>query len=305
MQSGAVTPGIGNSLRLAVVYGFGVALLFSNFYTVGQLGSFRNQLTSVTADLAAAKTEIANLKSTTVSSTKAAGRSLNAIRAELKDARSQAETATGQVKAGAVKRAEELTSELARRLVDEQARNERLQAQLKRDISHVEEATLKADSKLGEVSTEVVAVKSEVADNRRQLEKTVADLRRVKGDMGVQSGQIATNQKELNALKALGEKNYFEFDIKGREMSTIAGVKVVLKRTDPKKFRFTLDVYADDKRVEKKDRLVNEPVQFMVTKVRQPYSLEVNELYEIVVNEVGKDRIKGYLAAPRSTSPSL
>jgi DNA repair exonuclease SbcCD ATPase subunit len=300
-----VTPGIGNSLRLAVVYGFGVALLFSNFYTVGQLASFRNQLTSVTADLAAAKTEIANLKSTTVSSTKAAGRSLNAIRAELKDARSQAETATGQVKAGAVKRAEELTSELARRLVDEQARNERLQAQLKRDISHVEEATLKADSKLGEVSTEVVAVKSEVADNRRQLEKTVADLRRVKGDMGVQSGQIATNQKELNALKALGEKNYFEFDIKGREMSTIAGVKVVLKRTDPKKFRFTLDVYADDKRVEKKDRLVNEPVQFMVTKVRQPYSLEVNELYEIVVNEVGKDRIKGYLAAPRSTSPAL
>jgi predicted nucleic acid-binding Zn-ribbon protein len=300
-----VTPGIGNSLRLAVVYGFGVALLFSNFYTVGQLASFRNQLTSVTADLAAAKTEIANLKSTTVSSTKAAGRSLNAIRAELKDARSQAETATGQVKAGAVKRAEELTSELARRLVDEQARNERLQAQLKRDISHVEEATLKADSKLGEVSTEVVAVKSEVADNRRQLEKTVADLRRVKGDMGVQSGQIATNQKELNALKALGEKNYFEFDIKGRETSTIAGVKVVLKRTDPKKFRFTLDVYADDKRVEKKDRLVNEPVQFMITKVRQPYSLEVNELYEIVVNEVGKDRIKGYLAAPRSTSPAL
>jgi DNA repair exonuclease SbcCD ATPase subunit len=300
-----VTPGIGNSLRLAVVYGFGVALLFSNFYTVGQLASFRNQLTSVTADLAAAKTEIANLKSTTVSSTKAAGRSLNAIRAELKDARSQAETATGQVKAGAVRRAEELRSELARRLVDEQARNERLQAQLKRDISHVEEATLKADSKLGEVSTEVVAVKSEVADNRRQLEKTVADLRRVKGDMGVQSGQIATNQKELNALKALGEKNYFEFDIKGREMSTIAGVKVVLKRTDPKKFRFTLDVYADDKRVEKKDRLVNEPVQFMVTKVRQPYSLEVNELYEIVVNEVGKDRIKGYLAAPRSTSPAL
>jgi hypothetical protein len=300
-----VTPGIGNSLRLAVVYGFGVALLFSNFYTVGQLASFRNQLTSVTADLAAAKTEIANLKSTTVSSTKAAGRSLNAIRAELKDARSQAETATGQVKAGAVRRAEELRSELARRLVDEQARNERLQAQLKRDISHVEEATLKADSKLGEVSTEVVAVKSEVADNRRQLEKTVADLRRVKGDMGVQSGQIATNQKELNALKALGEKNYFEFDIKGRETSTIAGVKVVLKRTDPKKFRFTLDVYADDKRVEKKDRLVNEPVQFMITKVRQPYSLEVNELYEIVVNEVGKDRIKGYLAAPRSTSPAL
>jgi chromosome segregation ATPase len=300
-----MSPAAGNSLRLAVVYGFGVALLFSNLYTVGQLASFRNQLGGVTADLAAAKTEISDLKSATVSSSRAAGRSLNAIREELKDARNQAETATGQVKAGAVKRAEELTSELARRLVNEQARNERLQAQLKRDISQVEEAAHKADSKLGEVSTEVVAVKSEVADNRNRLERTVADLRRVKGDMGVQSGQIATNQKELNALKALGEKSYFEFDIKSREMSTVAGIKVVLKKTDPKKFRFTVDVYADDKRVEKKDRLVNEPVQFMVTKVRQPYSLEVNELYEIVVNEVGKDRIKGYLAAPRSASPAL
>jgi chromosome segregation ATPase len=300
-----MSSGAGNSLRLAIVYGFGVALLFSNFYTVGQLASFRNQLGGVTADLAAAKTEIADLKSATVSSSKAAGRSLNAIREELKEARSQAESATGQVKAGAVKRAEELTSELARRLVNEQARNERFQAQLKRDISQVEEAAHQADSKLGEVSTEVVAVKSEVADNRNRLERTVADLRRVKGDMGVQSGQIATNQKELNALKALGDKSYFEFDIKSREMSTVAGVKVLLKKTDPKKFRFTLDVYADDKRVEKKDRLVNEPVQFVVTKVHQPYSLEVNELYEIVVNEVGKDRIKGYLAAPRAASPPL
>jgi hypothetical protein len=54
--------------------------------------------------------------------------------------------------------------------------------------------------------------------------------------------------------------------------------------------------------VEKKDRIVNEPVQFMVTKVRQPYALEVNELYEIVVNEVGKNSVKGYLATPRGPS---
>jgi hypothetical protein len=176
---------------------------------------------------------------------------------------------------------------------------------MKRDLSQVEEAAHKANSKLGEVSTEVVAVRSEVADNRNRLERTVADLRRVRGDMGVQSGQIATNQKELQALKALGEKSYFEFDIKSRESSSIAGVNVMLKKTDPKRFRFTLDVYANDKKVEKKDRIVNEPVQFMVTKVRQPYSLEVNELYEIVVNEVGRDRIKGYIATPRPQAPPM
>ena len=294
-----------NGLRLAVVYGFGLALLCSNLYVVGQFANVNSQLQTVKADLEGTRKELIELKNAAVTSTKAAGRSINSIREELLDVKNQALTTTGEAKAGATRRAEELSAELARRLVNEQARNERLQAQLKRDLSNVEEVAHKANSKVGEVSTEVVAVRTEVADNRNRLERTVADLRRVKGDMGVQSGQIATNQKELAALRALGEKSYFEFDIKNKETSAIAGINVVLKKTDPKRFRFTLDVYANDKRVEKKDRLVNEPVQFMVTKVKQPYSLEVNELYEIVVNEVGKDRVKGYVATPRSQSPPI
>ncbi len=292
-----------NSLRLAIVYGFGLALLCSNLYVVGQFANVNQQLDTVKVDLEGTKTELKDLKNASATSTKAAGRSLSAIREELQAARDQAATTAGEVKAGATRRAEELSAELARRLVSEQARNERLQTQLKRDLSQVEEAARKANSKLGEVSTEVIAVRTEVADNRNRLERTVADLRRVKGDMGVQSGQIATNQKELQVLKAIGEKSYFEFDIKSKETSSIAGVNLLLKKTDPKKFRFTLDVLANDKKVEKKDRIINEPVQFLVTKVRQPYSLEVNELYEIVVNEVGKDRIKGYIATPKPQSP--
>ena len=301
MNSGFATAR--NSLRLAIVYGFGVALLCSNLYVVGQFANVNKQLETVRADLAGTKTELKDLKNAAATSTKAAGRSLNAIREELQIARNQAASAAGEVKTGATRRAEELSAELARRIVSEQTRNERQQAQLKRDLSQVEEAAHKANSKLGEVSTEVVAVRTEVADNRNRLERTVADLRRVKGDMGVQSGQIATNQKELQVLKAIGEKSYYEFDIKSKESSTIAGVNLLLKKTDPKKFRFTLDVLANDKKVEKKDRIINEPVQFMVTKIRQPYSLEVNELYEIVVNEVSRDRIKGYIATPRPQSP--
>lgn len=292
-----------NSLRLAIVYGFGVALLCSNLYVVGQFANVNKQLETVKSDLAVTKTELKDLKYAAATSTKAAGRTLSAIREDLQAARSQAATAAGEVKAGATRRAEELSAELARRLVSEQARNERQQAQLKRDLTQVEEAAHKANSKLREVSTEVVAVRTEVADNRNRLERTVADLRRVKGDMGVQSGQIATNQKELQVLKVLGEKSYYEFDIKNKETSTVAGVNLILKKTDPKKFRFTLDVLANDKKVEKKDRIINEPVQFMVTKVHQPYSLEVNELYEIVVNEVSKDRIKGYIATPKPQTP--
>jgi hypothetical protein len=110
--------------------------------------------------------------------------------------------------------------------------------------------------------------------------------------MGVLSGRIATNGQELTALRALGERNYFEFNVaKSRLPQKVANVQVSVKKTDPKRSRFTLVVLADDKTVEKRDRTINEPVQFYVANSRQPY--------EIVVNEVTKDRIVGYLATPK------
>ena len=66
---------------------------------------------------------------------------------------------------------------------------------------------------------------------------------------------------------------------------------LTLKKTDQKKNKFTIELVADDKRVEKKDKSINEPLQFYTSKARQPY--------EIVVNEVGKDIIVGYLATPK------
>lgn len=50
--------------------------------------------------------------------------------------------------------------------------------------------------------------------------------------------------------------------------------------------------YADDKKIEKKNRNLNEPVQF--------YTGKDNYLYELVVNEIGKNEVKGYLATPRN-----
>ena len=70
---------------------------------------------------------------------------------------------------------------------------------------------------------------------------------------------------------------------------------ILLKKTDQKKNRYTIEVTVDDKVVEKKDKTVNEPVQFLTSKARQPY--------ELVVNEVKKDVIVGYLATPKVMEP--
>jgi len=142
------------------------------------------------------------------------------------------------------------------------------------------------------VSTEVKNVRSEVASTKSELDKTIADLKSVRGDLGVQSGLIATNAKELGALRALGDRNYYDFNlVKSKQMQKVGDVTMRVTKVDTKKNKYTLELIADDKKVEKKDKNVNEPLQFYVAKARTPY--------EIVVNEIRKDQIIGYLATPK------
>jgi hypothetical protein len=158
-------------------------------------------------------------------------------------------------------------------------------SQLGTEIVEVKEAASTAHTKIGEVSQEVAATKTE-------LQSTVAEMKRVNGDLGVMSGLIATNGKELDALKALGDRNYFEFDLRKTDKPQRVGdISVRLRKSDPKRNKYTVEVLADDKLVEKKDKNSNEPVQFYASKARQPY--------ELVVNEVRKDEIVGYLSAPK------
>ena len=156
----------------------------------------------------------------------------------------------------------------------------------------MEQTATAATTKIGEVSTEVGTVKSDLSNTKAELDKTIANLKSVSGDLGVQSGLIATNGKELAALKALGERNYFEFNLgKTKQPQRVGDVMLQLKKADQKKNKYTVEITADDKRVEKKDKGVNEPVQFYTSKARQPY--------EMVVNEVKKDVIVGYLSTPK------
>lgn len=211
-----------------------------------------------------------------------------ALRAELEEARRLAAASAGQAKV----RAEQLVNRLA-------AEYQKQQEQIASEIGQVRQSAGLANEKVTAVMGDVGAVRGEVAETRSavertrsELEATRAELRSVKGDLGIQSGLIATNARELAALKELGERHYIEFDIgkKGQPVK-LGNVSVILRKTKPKDLKFTVDILADDKRIEKRDRTVNEPVQFYVSGYRQPY--------ELVVNEVRKDAIIGYLAIPK------
>jgi hypothetical protein len=103
---------------------------------------------------------------------------------------------------------------------------------------------------------------------------------------------VATNGKEIDELRRRGERTIVEFHLdkkNKKDFQKVGDISLLMKNTDPKKNKFTLDVKADDKLTEKRDRNINEPLQFYVGK----------SLYELVVNSVGKDTISGYLSTPK------
>ncbi len=146
---------------------------------------------------------------------------------------------------------------------------------------------------MASVKTDVGGVKTDVAATKSDLETTKSQLNRVVGDAGVMSGLIATNHGELEELKHRGDRNYFEFTLqKGAKPTLLSTIKLQAKKVDEKKSRYTLIVSADDRNIEKKDRNLDEPVQF--------YTGKDPVLYELVVNSIEKNRISGYLSTPKN-----
>src|ERR1700678_3691169 len=164
-------------------------------------------------------------------------------------------------------------------------------AKLSSQIAGVQADT---STKIGEVTTALSGTKSEADATKADLETTKTKLQSTVGDLGVQSGLIARNHDEVEELKRLGERDIFEFTLakSSQGPDRVGPIQVQLRKTDTKHFKYTLNVVADDKTIEKKDKTVGEPIQFYVRGARAPY--------EIVVFDLTKDTAKGYLSTPKS-----
>jgi hypothetical protein len=144
------------------------------------------------------------------------------------------------------------------------------------------------------VKTDVGGVKTDVAATKSDLETTKAQMQRMVGDEGKMSGLIATNRDELEVLKHKGDRNYIEFTLqKGAKPTLLSTVKLQLKKVDEKHGKYTMNVSADDRNIEKKDKNLDEPVQF--------YTGKDPVLYELVVNVVEKNKVSGYLSTPKGS----
>ena len=271
--------------KAPVLIGVLVILAISNIYLFVQMDHVRTENRADMQKL----TQMFNssLEKIRIDSSEEVRRSrerLEAVQKQLERSRRDAASAVGQAKLDAQRRVQELQTTLA----SEQAAQEQA-------IAAVKQSAETANTQIASVSTDVGNVKNDVATQKTQLEETIANLKRATGELDNHESLIATNAKELKALRELGERNYVDIKLaKTKKPQRFGDVLVELKKADPKHNKFTIQITANDKTVEKKDRNINEPIQFY-TGNSQPD--------EIVINEVRKDEIVGYLAIPKVQRP--
>lgn len=224
------------------------------------LSKDQEQSKILSAQLEQANTRIANLAGQLEVTTEKMGMT----QAQLADAKSRAEAIRKQQIASDQKLTQQITS-----------------------------AQKESEEKIGAVATDVTGAKKDIEATRTDLEATKSKLERATGDMGVMSGLIARNHDDLEELKRRGDRNYYEFTIqRSKAAQRVGPVQIALTKTDPKKSKYTMTVLVDDKPIEKKDKTSGEPVQFYVKGARMTP-------YEIVVFDVAKNQITGYLSTPK------
>lgn len=141
---------------------------------------------------------------------------------------------------------------------------------------------------------DVNKLNGDVSGVKSDLDATKNNLQMARGEFGT---LIAKNHDEIEELRRLGQRDYFEFTIERKgTRQKVGDLMVELRGTNPKKNQFTLALYVDDTRFEKKNRATNEPIYFYTRGSRAPL--------ELVINQVGKNRIVGYLSVPKARATS-
>jgi hypothetical protein len=178
-----------------------------------------------------------------------------------------------------------ITEKMLRARTAEWRRQQEVLAKLEKQQAEQLAGANEQQQQIEGVRTDVAATRSDLEATRQQLERTV-------GDLGVQSGLIAHTREDLDTLRRRGDRNYYEFTLlKSKQSTRVSLVNLQLKKANPRKGTYTLNVIADDRAIEKKNRTMFEPLQFYTGRDRQ--------LYEVVVFTVDKNKVSGYLSAPK------
>jgi len=269
-------PGSKGVIMFGVVFVVLAALAVGEFITVNRMNVLRDQLTAqqnqMRDDLTGQLRNQVTNRLTVIEQQNA--QALDSVKSELDNAAKRLGAQRGELK-----RASTMVTEL-------QDQQKTQTAQLEQELSQ------KADQQqVGALTQDVSTTKTNLDTTNKNLTSLASDLGMARSEMGT---LIARNHDDIEYLRKMGDRDYFEFTLTKNQLSKVAGVGLTLKKTNAKRYRFNLNTVANDMEVERKDCAVNAPVYFYVNGSKKPY--------ELVVNHVGAEQVKGYLSTPKGVT---
>jgi chromosome segregation ATPase len=221
--------------------------------------------------------------------------------AALKEMSKKMEDSNGQMRASISVVADRVgltQKDLTKKAAILQAEENNTQTRLKGDEATNKQQFTAVNGAVDGVKGDLTKVSADVSDTKTDLATTKGKLETAIGDINKHSELIATSHDQLEQLRHRGDRDYLEFTLhKGKDPIRLSTVSLQLKKVDPKKGEFTLIVMADDKKIEKKDKNLNEPLQF--------YSGRDRNLFEVVINAAAKDVVSGYMSTPKNMAANV
>jgi peptidoglycan hydrolase CwlO-like protein len=169
------------------------------------------------------------------------------------------------------------------------------------------------DPRIDEVQARLREHDKELTDTRQQLDKTRQDLEgnlnsakdelngslaRTNDSLGRTNDTVARSHEELVELQKRGERNYYEFSLdKSKQFQRVGPLSLSLRKANTKRRSFDFEMMVDDQKLQKKNVNLFEPVVIMTP--------DRGQALQLVVNQVNKDVVKGYISEPKYKSPQV
>ncbi|MGD1156785.1 MAG: hypothetical protein ABSA41_13245 [Terriglobia bacterium] len=266
----------GRGIKFILIFLVLAALAVGEIYTISRVSSLRDELVTqqnqLRKDLTAQVQDQVSGRLTAMEQQTA--QQLEAVKTELDKAAKRVGSQGGEL-------------HQAHAMVTELQDQQRKQAEeIKQELAQ------KADQKqLGALTQDVSTNKTDLDTTKKAVSSLATDLGMARSELGT---LIARNHDDIEYLRKLGEREYFEFTLDKNHPTRVAGVGLALRKTTVKRYRYNMAMTVDDVEVEKKDCIRNEPVFFYVSGSKRPY--------EIVVNKVESNQVKGYLSTPKGVT---
>ena len=258
---------------------FLIALLMGNFYLYSKIK--RSEVDAYTLQQKL-EDKLAKLESNSSYHLGNTQQEIQQLRSDLDEARTEA---AKKAKA----EARRYTDRLSKNVASHQRTN---QEALMGEIHGVQEMAAGTGAKVEAVEGEITSVKEEMAETKSQIDSTDSVLNLTKDQLQAMSEWVSSNSSEIGHLRDFNDRTYLTFRLpKSGKLYKIGGVLMRLRKTEPKRHRFSIELLADDRKMVKKDHYVNEPLQFYIGDSKRPY--------EIVMTSVKKEEVMGFLATPK------